>query len=534
MKKIILFVLGAILLCTSIASADYRFNPYTGKLDYYSGSAGGGAFTATNDGAYLDGDVSITGNNEAATITEGGNAVANVTEAANISGVRENQDDIARTFGSDGDGAVEFDATDDVLMIYNKDVRIGDSGVGTYVDGDGDLLVEDELEVGGNAYFNSNLTVEGDLTIGSTLFIAGSGDFTLDSPSGTVKVADTFEVTGDWTLGTTMTQSGGNAYYKGTEVGTGAGGGGATSTDGSVTYVTESDEDFAVGGDDVDAALFFDESVGSLDIDGEFTTGGNNVINFTSAANAEIQITGTKVMDLTTSGAFITGGNSTYIQGLGIAYASTTSVEISAGSLVVNDTYISIDASTSTVSVFDNGGYTYLMVDGDDVTNPTMYWSTTDPTEQTDGTFYIGNDRCIGAFYCDGAAAIDGVMTTGEEYAFADCIQIGSDMDPDGSWQAPDDFESSAKLPVNAIEVDLYARAYDSGSECYASLASYEASESTAGAAYTNGAIMTYGYVRGNLSGRIALGASRNIRVSGINDDDNYLNTYITGYKIRR
>ena len=66
MKKLNLFLILALLLLPSIASASWKFNPFTGKMDYYESSSGGGAptdatyITVTNNGT-LDSERTLVG-----------------------------------------------------------------------------------------------------------------------------------------------------------------------------------------------------------------------------------------------------------------------------------------------------------------------------------------------------------------------------------------------------------------------------------------------------------------------------------------
>lgn len=233
-------------------------------------------------------------------------------------------------------------------------------------------------------------------------------------------------------------------------------------------------------------------------------------------------------------GADIAGDLPNTIVGLTIEYASTTSVYIGAGSLVVNGSLVDVSATTHAISNFDNGGFTYLYVNG----SGTISDSTTEPVSVAGtNTYYNGSLRCIGALYCDGAATIAKFISDSSEnnnvtYVWSEYVQIASDMDPNGSWQSPDDKETSEVTPVNATKVSATILNADSGSLVLISIVSEE--EANFGKNKYYGQVLGYGPSICKTIGDVVLGESRNIKISGEDDDNNSMSVWILGYTIRR
>jgi hypothetical protein len=416
-----------------------------------SGTGGGGesVFTATADGAYLDGDVTITGVFEAVTVNT-------------------------------GQGANElYDMDQNVLT--TSDVTFNDLTVG-------DIVAE-------------SVTIE------------GTGESVLT-------MSDSDEVAHDLTIGTA-----GSIFLDGAEYAPG--------------MENVSDEDYGAsvtGSLDISEHLTVD---GNFSTDGVATYGGNATITFDSVEDlAQVNVNSSNVMNLSESGVVLVGGDSAYINGFELSYTSTTSVQISAGTLAVGDYVLSFDLSESTISVFDDGGYTYLYVDGDTPKTPTMYWSTTEPSKADDGTFYNGNDRCIGALYCDSASTIMEFTSVGDNIMmFNTTLVLGSSINPDGSWQVPTT-SSSSKLPINAIgalfslaasrvnaAVSLYLGSYDA---CYGD------SLPNGTALYQRAGSSTTGTHYGGLGGYVDLGETRNVVFAVTDQADNTVTLLMFGYKIQR
>ena len=91
-------------------------------------------------------------------------------------------------------------------------------------------------------------------------------------------------------------------------------------------------------------------------------------------------------------------------------------------------------------------------------------------------------------------------------------------MNPDGNWQTPDDSESSAYCPVNATEVMAQAQSVDADSKADLGITSYE--DSLISARF-EGQVFVVSGIQVNVSAWIILGASKNIRISANDGDDN-------------
>ena len=150
-------------------------------------------------------------------------------------------------------------------------------------------------------------------------------------------------------------------------------------------------------------------------------------------------------------------------------------------------------------------------------------------------------DRLIGAVMAsNNAARLMQFGTDGEgkcNWAASGTLNIcglalASSMNPDGTWQTPDDAESSAYLPVCAKQAWLTLYNYDTDAGVALSLGTYEqtlVSNSSFWQKYCcdswNRAMQSYWVV---------LGPSRNVRILGQDDDNNGLCLTIQGYAIER
>ena len=106
-------------------------------------------------------------------------------------------------------------------------------------------------------------------------------------------------------------------------------------------------------------------------------------------------------------------------------------------------------------------------------------------------------------------------------------------MNPDSTWQTPDDMESSTKLPVSAISGCFQILGADANSSGAAYLTPYSLAKGVSFSAeaiqWTLGANETFGCIDW-----VDLDSTRNVRIAGNNDDDNTLSCWIKGYEIRR
>ena len=304
-------------------------------------------------------------------------------------------------------------------------------------------------------------------------------------------------------------------------------------TSGTALYL---DGDIVTGGGGDWSDTANNETTGSLELGKELTTGGENTINFVDATTpAEFQVNGTKVADITETGMLIVGGDSTYINGIELSQVNNTTVSVSAGSLAIGDTILSVDASAScVVTAFSDGDYTYLYVDGDDVSVPSLVWSTTDPTEQSDGTWYNSNDRCVAAIYCDEEDEIAEFSAcyigNQVDYITSQRDQLQASGDPDATWTAPTT-AASTKLPLNANRAFCEIQGGDSASNCQVQIAN---TIDVGGSLDTNKQVHIKGYNIANAIGWVNLLSDRNVVWAGADDDESSVALYIIGYGHRR
>jgi len=237
--------------------------------------------------------------------------------------------------------------------------------------------------------------------------------------------------------------------------------------------------------------------------------------------------------DLTSDTVFvdgeIVGGPSEYINGLNVGYISTTSVSISAGHLVVDGSYVKVSSSTHTIINFDDTGFTYLYISK----SGTITDSITEPTEQDNGTWYSGSLRCIGALYCPTSATIVPFHQTRDIIYLGGRLTIALNMNPGYVWQTPNNAESSARTPVNVEGIVIEAYCYDAGSNCAFFATTYELTLLGLDLQYSR-KVAVEAYNSLTSSQYISLGDSRNIRITGADDDQNNLSCHITGWKLKR
>jgi len=157
MKKVVLTILG-VLLFVSVASADYRFNPYTGKQDYYES---GSAFTETADGAYIDGDVSISQTLSTSTVYA-------QTVSLTGDGLLEGLDSIDATTETTLETAIDHD--DLTGFVAGEHVNYTTGLVSDDVLTKGDLSANSNLTVLGKAYFEGGAEITGNTWAGDITF----------------------------------------------------------------------------------------------------------------------------------------------------------------------------------------------------------------------------------------------------------------------------------------------------------------------------------------------------------------------------
>jgi len=235
-----------------------------------------------------------------------------------------------------------------------------------------------------------------------------------------------------------------------------------------------------------------------------------------------------------------------YIKNAWADYLNTTQVVFSTGEGACNGSYWEISANTitstvTTLAAAADWHYGYIDDDASSYPTPTIIWSTTEPSESTTlYGWYNGDDRCIGAVYSDASGATIFQYTrqneSGRVVFLARTLQSASSMNPDGTWQTPDDAETSTFLPVNCVFGLFVLSAYDGDNPVEVALATKERADAGA-AALSGGEMRWYLYGHGQVvvpTPWIAMGASCNLRIGGENDDDNGLNMWVLGYQEAR
>lgn len=222
-------------------------------------------------------------------------------------------------------------------------------------------------------------------------------------------------------------------------------------------------------------------------------------------------------------------------------FKTTTSITLKTGYGVCNGNYFKMTADIDlTIDAFSNGSYTYIYIDDSESSYPipTFISSTTVPA-WSDSLFgwYNGDDRCIGALYCDSASTIEFFFSNQVgnivEVIPDMSIQLASDMNPDGTWQTPNGAESSTKLPINAVKAKFYGL-NDHTATTNAGLMGVQAKELVDLNANVGAQMFSYAYGTFRVQGWCNLGASRNVRIKSTNTASNYMNLYLRGYAISR
>jgi len=168
-------------------------------------------------------------------------------------------------------------------------------------------------------------------------------------------------------------------------------------------------------------------------------------------------------------------------------------------------------------------------------TTPTLVFSTTEPsfTEATGKIgWYNGDERCIAVAWVEAGNTIDDFVATivgGSciRYTFDTAITLASNMNPDGTWQTPDDDAGATYIPIGASQAHIGVSNADAGSV----IVSAKSAESNTNG--TTDAIYYEGYSGANIIGWLNLGSSRNMVVFGDNDDNNALSLKLYGWEFR-
>lgn len=252
---------------------------------------------------------------------------------------------------------------------------------------------------------------------------------------------------------------------------------------------------------------------------------------------------GSEVIPLTLYERDSLGGRGS-VEGFAVKYSSTTAVTITAGAIRTKEKYFFLENDTSHTMTSLAAGFDfhYIYIDESASTTPTavIIDSTDEPSYSSDNKgWYSGDDRCIGVVVSPTGSATVAYFSTefnGKQvtchYGRSDIPQMASNMDPNSSWQTPDDNDGGAVTPVNATSIKLALSCTDSGANCASRATSSEMA--AVNTSITDGDLDFAAYNLHNASGWVILGASRNIKIAGTNDDDNLLSCWCNGFKISR
>jgi hypothetical protein len=236
----------------------------------------------------------------------------------------------------------------------------------------------------------------------------------------------------------------------------------------------------------------------------------------------------------------ISGG----VVGFVVYYSSATVIGIKSGSIFAKDTLYTqnTDRTHNMASLAASFDHHYIYIEDSTSTPPlaSIIDSTTEPTWSDDNQgWYNGDDLCIGVVVSPTGNAIVAPFTTmynGKEvtyqYGKSDILQMASNMNPDSTWQTPDDNDGSVVTPVNAKAIKIVLSAADIGANCASRASSAELA--TLKTTITDGDLDFAAYNFSSDVGWVVLGASRNIKIAGTNDDDNSLSCWCNGFKISR
>lgn len=149
--------------------------------------------------------------------------------------------------------------------------------------------------------------------------------------------------------------------------------------------------------------------------------------------------------------------------------------------------------------------------------------------------WYNGNDRCIGVVYSESGSAtvVEFLHEDGFIRNTAD-VSLGSAMDPNSTWQIPDDANTDTKTPVNATKALIWIQNADDNSFVFLGITTKELAENGAGTVHAQSIAQASSWNKLGFAQVIPLGASREIRVHGEGNDSNELYVKLYGYQISR
>jgi len=266
-----------------------------------------------------------------------------------------------------------------------------------------------------------------------------------------------------------------------------------------------------------------------------------------SSVGVDSNTNGDLVLDTTKnvfSEKFIIGLGS--VEGFAVKYYNTTHVTITAGYVEANSTYYQLSADTtheleSLASAFD---VHYLYIDDSASTSPTpvIIDSIAEPVwSETKRGWYNGDDRCIGSVLsADGASTISyfNAYENGKEVVIRGLVGedffLANNLNPTGIWMDPTT-QPSEFTPINATKVFVQGEARDVGTSCRWAITDYETGVVYASSVFDGAQGVGqsgYGSIYGTAD--VFFNSTRQIKIYGINDDDNQLTFQMMGYSYKR
>lgn len=228
-----------------------------------------------------------------------------------------------------------------------------------------------------------------------------------------------------------------------------------------------------------------------------------------------------------------------YISGCWVTFADTNTVTIAEGDGYCAGTYYCITSSVShdMTSLQTAEGFNYVYLDYDASTFPSsvsMYDSTSTPTYVAAyAGYYCATstaDRFLGSVWStNGVAALRATYRVGNVVHNGARVKCASDMQPDATWQTPDDYETSVLFPSTASWGLFYLYGRDTTSFVNLGITTYELAVQipTSTVAALD---FYYGYFYLGAYPMIPLGPSRNVRIYGQADDDAQLSLWVIGW----
>jgi hypothetical protein len=235
-----------------------------------------------------------------------------------------------------------------------------------------------------------------------------------------------------------------------------------------------------------------------------------------------------------------------YADGYVVKYSSTTAVAVTSGTINGNGAVYTLAADTThnMTSLAAGADFHYIYIDDSASAAPTavIIDSTTEPTwSDSLRGWYNGDNRCIGVVYSPAASAtilyfylleVSDKLIRVEFPQYPTYFQLASNMNPTSTWQTPDDNESSVFTPVNAVGIRLRLVGADVGALAGVNWVNNESAALHTG--LDESPNYQLGYEQVNNVSWGTLGTSRNIKIAGVDTDDNALTAWMSGFEYSR